>query len=101
MNGIINFVQQFVSRSAEDYKNRHTGWKPVKWKFCVALEKAGYSAACEVVENSKDLVFVWNKEGEEEVKVRLSLAEQSAWLHYLERRRAAKEKGDEPTQLGE
>lgn len=97
MDGMIRFVQRFVDGSIDNY-NKHTPKRKIeKWKYCVALEKAGYKATCETIEGSKDLLFVWNKESEEEIRVRLSFAEQQMWLNFLEKRSARENDNDNDT----
>lgn len=94
MDGIVRFVQNFVDQSVNNYSKAAPKKKVEKWKYCVALEKAGYKATCEIAEGSKDLWFIWSKEGEEEIRVRLSFVEQQMWLNYLEKR-SAKEKNND------
>lgn len=54
-----------------------------RWKYCVALASSGWKAiGCERA--GEDIVIVWAKQGEENIEVRLSFAEQYLWLNYLE-----------------
>jgi hypothetical protein len=92
MDGLIKLVQGFVNQSAEIKKSTKSGQSHDKWKYCVALEKAGYKAKCEAIENSQDLLFIWEKE-REEVKIRLSFIEQQRWLEYLQKRLIKKGEG--------
>lgn len=100
MDGIIRFVQNFVDQSVDSYNKTSSKKKMEKWKYCVALEKAGYKATCETIEGSKDLLFIWNKESEEEIRVRLSFAEQQLWLNYLEKRSAKENRSDNDNERG-
>jgi len=95
MDGLIRFVQQFVDNSIDNHNKNTPKRKIEKWKYCVALEKAGYKAACETIKGSGDLLFVWNKESEEEIRVRLSFAEQQMWLNFLEKRSAREKSNDD------
>lgn len=103
MTDYLKFVENIVEYSKQSYKqmNRNRPKKPVtRWKYCAALLESGWkSTECKVVKNSSDLIFVWNKEGEKEINVRLSFVEQRLWLAYLERW-AAKEKHNDDDKNG-
>jgi len=96
MNDFFNFADHLVEAAKQNYKTINRGKakrKYDKWKACAALLAAGYTSnKCEKEDNN-DLTFTWNKEGEKEIKVRLSFIDQQLWLEYLTLK-AAKEKNN-------
>lgn len=85
MDGIIKLAQSYIENSVDTYGDKSKS-KPNKWKYCVALEKAGYSAECSIIDGKPGLQFKWIKNGEDDIVIHLSLVEQGMWLNYLDLR---------------
>ena len=95
---LINMMDSLVKQSSEAYKQNGPKYSHSKWKYCVALAAKGWEAyAFEPVageSDSDDVVIKWRKEGEVEIKLRLSFTEQKKWIQYMEQK---ENDPDEPT----
>ena len=60
-----------------------------RWRHCVALAITGWKAtACKnTSDSSDDVIIKWEKNGELDIKIRLSYTEQFLWLNYMEEKR--------------
>jgi len=88
MNEFFDYLDGFVKTSQGIYDQLpHRGNN--RWKYCVALAAKGWKAS-ECVKVSEpdcdDIIVTWRKEGEEEIKLRLSFTEQCLWLEYMEQK---------------
>jgi len=95
MDGLIDFLNGVVGQAAQSYTANGPKAPNNRWKYCVALAKRGWKAYdYEYVptETNDDVIIKWRKEGEVEIKVRLSFTEQCLWIKYLEQ----KEQQNEP-----
>ena len=89
MDGLINFLNDMVRQSANSYSANGPKAANNRWKYCVALAERGWKAHdYEYVptDTNDDVIIKWRKEGEVEVKVRLSFTEQCLWIKYLEQK---------------
>jgi len=89
MEDIVDFLGNIVGQVSESYAANGPKYPNNKWKYCVALAARGWKASdYEYVPNDTDddVIITWRKEGEEEIKIRLSFTEQCLWLKYLEQK---------------
>jgi len=89
MDGIVDFLNDMVGKAGQSYAANGPKYSTNRWKYCVALAERGWKAhAYEYVptDTDDDVIIKWKKEGEVEIKVRLSFTEQCLWIKYLEQK---------------
>lgn len=88
MDEIIKIADGLVKYSQTNYELNGPKYSNGKWKYCVALAKCGWKAvSTEQISNSDAVMIKWQKEGKQDVNLKLSFTEQCLWLRYLEESR--------------
>jgi len=86
---LVDLVNDIVKQSGASYAANGPKYNHDRWKYCVALAARGWKAYdFEYVptEADDDVIIMWRKEGEDDIKLRLSFTEQCKWLKYLEQK---------------
>ena len=93
INRLINSTQSIGGNSSVQ-QHQTTVIDNKKWMYCVVLAKCGWETYnCKTIPTKlteqkyqqEERVFVtkWRKEGEEDIEISLTFAEQRLWLGYL------------------